>query len=279
MTMQPTPAAIGPLSFDRPLIMGVVNVTPDSFSDGGEFLNPEEAIFHGLALVDEGADILDIGGESTRPGAQPVSIEQEIARVIPVIEGLAEAGVPLSIDSRNASVLRAALAAGAAIINDVSALSHDPASMGVAAEGDGPIILMHAAGTPQTMQDAPHYEDVVVDVCAYLGGRVEACVAAGIARERLIVDPGIGFGKTQAHNLALLAHLDALHALGCAILLGASRKRFIGDISGAGVPKDRMPGSIAAALAGIDQGVHILRVHDVAPTKQAVDVWQAIVKS
>jgi len=277
--MQETPADIGPLSFDRPLIMGVVNVTPDSFSDGGDFLNSDAAIRHGLSLVDDGADILDVGGESTRPGAQPVSAKQEIARVVPVIMGLAEAGVPISIDSRNALVLQAALHAGAAIINDVSALSHDPASMDVAAAGEGPIILMHASGTPQTMQDAPHYDDVVADVLAYLASRIEACVAAGIAKSRLIVDPGIGFGKTLAHNLSLLAHLDALHALGCPILLGASRKRFIGDVSGAQAPKDRMPGSIAAALAGIDQGVHILRVHDVAQTKQAIDVWQAIVRT
>ena len=256
--------------------MGVVNVTPDSFSDGGDYIDPSVAIAHGFAQVEEGADILDIGGESTRPGATPVGIDEELARVIPVIEGLRGAGVPLSIDTRNAAIMQAALAAGASIINDVSALSHDADSMKIAAQSDAPIILMHAKGTPQDMQDAPHYEDVVVEVFDYLSSRIDACVEAGIARERLIVDPGIGFGKTLAHNLALMGQLGRFHQLGCPILLGASRKRFIGELTGTPDPKDRMPGSVAAALAAVAQGVHILRVHDVGPTNQAIDVWQAI---
>jgi dihydropteroate synthase len=269
-------ASIGPLSFERPLVMGVVNVTPDSFSDGGDYIDPNAAIAHGLAQVEEGADILDIGGESTRPGATPVGIDEELARVIPVIEGLRGAGVPLSVDTRNGAIMQAALAAGAAIINDVSALSHDADSMKIAAQTDAPIILMHAKGTPQHMQDAPHYEDVTAEVFDYLSSRIDACVEAGIARERLIVDPGIGFGKTLAHNVSLLGELGRFHQLGCPILLGASRKRFIGELTGTPDPKDRISGSVAAALAAVAQGVHILRVHDVGPTKQAIDVWQAI---
>jgi len=259
--------------------MGVVNVTPDSFSDGGDYIDPKVAIAHGLAQVVEGADILDIGGESTRPGATPLGIDEELARVIPVIEGLSGAGVPLSIDTRNAPIMQAAMAAGATIINDVSALSHDADSINVAAQTDAPVVLMHAKGTPQDMQDAPHYDDVVAEVFGYLSSRIDACIEAGIARARLIVDPGIGFGKTLEHNLALLGQLGQFHQLGCPILLGASRKRFIGELTGVTDPKDRMPGSVATALAAVAQGVHILRVHDVGLTKQAIDVWQAIKQS
>jgi dihydropteroate synthase len=270
------PDAIGPLSFERPLVMGVVNVTPDSFSDGGQFLDPATAIAHGKSLCTAGADILDIGGESTRPGAEPVSPEEEIRRVVPVIEGLNELGVPISIDTRHAVVMKAALAAGADIINDVSALSHDSDSMAVAAGSDVPVILMHAQGTPQTMQDDPYYEDVVAEVAAYLQERVKACVAAGIDAKRLILDPGIGFGKTLDHNIALMAGLGELVALGHPVLLGASRKRFIGALTGVEAAENRVSGSVAAALAGIAQGVHIVRVHDVAETCQAIAVWQAI---
>ena len=258
--------------------MGVVNVTPDSFSDGGDFADPRHAVWHGLALADEGADILDIGGESTRPGADPVSVSEELDRVIPVIEGLrdADVGVPISIDTRHAAVMQAAVAAGAGIINDVSALTHDPDSMTAAASLDVPIVLMHARGTPQDMQNDPQYDDVVTDVFDYLAARIDACSAAGIDKGRLIVDPGIGFGKTLDHNLALLEGLETFRALDCPILVGVSRKRFIGELTGVAEPKDRVVGSIAAGLAGIARGVHILRVHDVAQTVQALAVWRAI---
>lgn len=256
--------------------MGVVNVTPDSFSDGGQFLDPANAITHGKALYEAGADILDIGGELTRPGADPVSPQEEVRRVVPVIEGLKGLSVPLSIDTRHADVMQAALQAGASLLNDVSALTHDPNSMAVAAGSDVPVILMHAQGTPQTMQDDPHYEDVVAEVTAYLQGRVDACMEAGIDASRLILDPGIGFGKTFDHNIALMAGLGELVSLGHPVLLGASRKRFIGALTGVDVAEDRVSGSVAAALAGIAQGVHIVRVHDVAETCQAIAVWQAI---
>jgi dihydropteroate synthase len=268
--------SIASLDFSHPLIMGVVNVTPDSFYDGGAFLDPAAAIDHGRQLVTEGADILDIGGESTRPGADPVAPAEELDRVIPVIKGLAGAGVPLSIDTRHASVMTAALDAGAQIINDVTALTYDPESLNVAARAKGPIVLMHAQGKPQDMQEAPQYDDVVAEVIAYFEGRLAACQDVGIDENRLILDPGIGFGKALQHNLALLSGLDALHALGRPLLLGVSRKSFIDHITPVPDARDRLPGSLAAALAGIDQGVHILRVHDVAQTRQALDVWQAI---
>jgi dihydropteroate synthase len=266
-------APIAGLALDRPRLMGVVNVTPDSFSDGGRWLDPEAAIAHALKLEAEGADILDIGGESTRPGAEPIGAEEELRRVLPVIEALARrARVPLSIDTRNAEVMRRAAQAGARLINDVSALVHDPDSLAEAAETGLPVVLMHALSDPRTMQKDPRYADVVLDVCDALEARIEACERAGIARARLIVDPGIGFGKTLAHNLALLGSLSLFHGLGCPILLGASRKSFIGKLTGAGA-EERLPGSLAAALLGAAQGVQILRVHDVAATRQALAVW------
>ncbi len=268
---------IGRLEFDRPLIMGVVNVTPDSFSDGGSFLNPADAIAHGLLLVEQGADILDIGGESTRPGALPVSVEIEESRVLPVVEGLSEAGVPVSIDSRHARVMEKALLAGADIINDISALEYEKESMAVAALADGAVVLMHSRDTPQNMQNDPQYGDVVSEVYAYFEKRIEACSKAGIDSARLVLDPGIGFGKSIEHNLALLAHLDRFHQLGCPLMVGISRKSFIGHITGAKSPQDRLPGSISGAMAALMRGVHILRVHDVADTCQAVQIWQAIV--
>jgi dihydropteroate synthase len=267
-------AAVAGLTLDRPRLMGVVNVTPDSFSDGGRYLAPDAAVAHALQLEAEGADILDIGGESTRPGAEPIGVEEECRRVLPVIEALAgRARVPLSIDTRNAEVMRRAAEAGARLINDVSALTHDPQSLEVAARTGLPLILMHAQGDPRTMQANPTYGDVVLDVYDMLEARIAACEAAGIARERLIVDPGIGFGKTLAHNLALLGGLSNFHGLGCPILLGASRKSFIGKLTGAPAG-DRLPGSLAAALTGASQGVQILRVHDVAATRQALAVWE-----
>ena len=256
--------------------MGVVNVTPDSFSDGGDHAAPDAAITHGQQLFAEGADILDIGGESTRPGATPVSAKEELARVIPVIEGLSGAGVPISIDTRNAVVMQTALKAGAAIVNDVSALQHDPKSLNVVAEAGCPVVLMHAQGDPQTMQDAPRYDDVVTEVRVFFEARLASCAEAGITQDRIILDPGIGFGKTLEHNLELLKNLRQFNDLGCPILLGVSRKRFIDAIAEVPSPKDRLPGSLAAGLAGLAQGVHILRVHDVAPTVQALKVWQAI---
>ena len=270
-------APIAGLTLDRPRIMGVVNVTPDSFSDGGQYLAPEAAIAHGLQLEAEGADILDVGGESTRPGAEPVSLEEECRRVLPVVEALAkQARAPVSIDTRNAEVMRRAADAGARIVNDVSALAHDPASLAFAARSGLPVVLMHAQGDPRTMQANPTYADVVLDVYDALQARVQACKAAGIGAERLIVDPGIGFGKTLAHNLSLLGSLTVFQGLGCPVLLGVSRKSFIARLTGAGAG-ERLPGSLAGALLGAAQGVQILRVHDVAATRQALTVWQGAV--
>jgi dihydropteroate synthase len=268
-------AAIAGLALDRPLVMGVVNVTPDSFSDGGRYLATDAAIGQALRLDAEGADILDIGAESTRPGAGPVDLDEELRRVMPVIEALApRVRARLSIDTRKAEVMRRAARAGVTLINDVAALTHDPEALNAAAETGLPVVLMHAQGDPRTMQDDPRYDDVVLDVYDWLGARIEACERAGIPRSRLIVDPGIGFGKTLAHNLALLGALSIFHGLGCPILLGASRKSFIGRLTGAGVD-DRLPGSLAAALLAVSQGVQILRVHDVAATRQALAVWEA----
>jgi dihydropteroate synthase len=265
---------IAGLALNRPRLMGIVNVTPDSFSDGGQSLAPQAAIEHGLRLEAEGADIIDIGAESTRPGSEPVDAEEELRRVMPVIEGLApRLRVPFSVDTRKAEVMRRAAQAGASLINDVSALTHDPRSLQVAAETGLPVVLMHSQGDPQTMQADPRYADVVLDVYDMLSARIAACERAGIPPSRLIVDPGIGFGKTLAHNLALLGSLSILHGLGCAILLGASRKSFIAGLSPAAAG-DRLGGSIAAALLAVGQGVQFLRVHDVAATRQALSVWQ-----
>lgn len=269
-------SAVAGLSPERPLIMGVVNVTPDSFSDGGRFLVTENAIAHGLRLAEEGADILDIGGESTRPGAAPITFDEELRRVIPVIEGLAaKTKTKLSVDTRNAEVMRRAAAAGVHLINDVSALAHDTASPAAAAASRLPVVLMHAQGSPETMQRDPQYKDALLDVFDYLEARIAACEQAGIPRERLIVDPGIGFGKTVEHNLQILAGLSLFHTLGVPVLLGVSRKRFIGTLTGANEPAVRVPGSIAAALTGVMQGVQLLRVHDVAAMRQALTVWEA----
>ncbi len=274
----PRPALCG-LPLDRPRIMGVLNVTPDSFSDGGDHLDPEAAIARARALVDAGADILDIGGESTRPGADPVPEAAETARIVPVIAALRAAGLttPISVDTRKAAVARAAFAAGADLFNDVSALTHDPASAATAAGLGGPVCLMHAQGDPKTMQDAPRYDDVLLDVADFLEARIQAAVAAGIPRHRLLIDPGIGFGKTTAHNLALIRGLALLHGFGLPILFGASRKRFIGVLGGTGPePKSRTPGSLAVALEALRQGAQVLRVHDAAQTRQAAALWSAL---
>ncbi|MBI1393176.1 MAG: dihydropteroate synthase [Alphaproteobacteria bacterium] len=256
--------------------MAILNVTPDSFSDGGRYSDPQKAAEAALRLVDDGADIIDVGGESTRPGAEPVSTDQELGRVIPVIEAIrARIAAPISIDTRKPEVARLAIAAGASIWNDVSALTCSAESPDLAARLGCDVVLMHAQGDPQTMQRAPSYSDVVGEVHDFLEARVTACLAAGIARERIYVDPGIGFGKTLEHNLALLRALPRFKAI-APVLLGASRKRFIAGLDRDVAPTDRIGGSIAAALAGAAAGVAVVRVHDVAETRQALAVWSAI---
>ena len=255
-----------------PAVMGIVNITPDSFSDGGRFLEPQRAIDHGLKLTEEGADILDLGGESTRPGAQPVSLQEELDRVLPVLEGLRDCGVPLSVDTMKPEVMRAALAAGAAMINDVQALQL-PGALEAVAGSDCKVCLMHMQGEPRSMQDAPHYADVVAEVEAFLAARIAVAVEAGIARERIVIDPGFGFGKTLDHNLALLRALPRLARL-APVLAGLSRKRMIGSLTGREVG-DRLAGSVAAALRAVENGASIVRVHDVAATVDAIKVWKA----
>jgi dihydropteroate synthase len=263
----------------RTIVMGIVNVTPDSFTDGGMYLTTDDAVRHGARLVDEGADVLDVGGESTRPGAEPVDVDEELRRVIPVIEGLTEIQqtTPISIDTRKPEVARAALAAGARIVNDVTA-GRDGAMLEAVADTGAGIVLMHMLGEPQTMQDDPRYEDVVAEVHEFLRERIEAAVFAGIAEERVCVDPGIGFGKNVEHNLALLRSVSALRLLGAAVMVGASRKRFIGVLTGAEDPADRLEGSLAAAVLAASLGADVVRVHDVAPTVRALRVADAIVR-
>ncbi len=258
----------------KPLLMGIVNVTPDSFSDGGQFYDADAAIAHGIRLIEEGADMLDIGGESTKPGAVPVAVEDEIGRVVPVIAALSKTGKAISVDTRHAATMKAALEAGAGFINDITALQ-GAGSLEVAAAAGADVCLMHMLGTPQTMQDNPVYTDVVTEVYEFLKRRIGACVAAGIAREKIYVDVGIGFGKTLEHNLDLLRNLDEFHDLGVKILLGASRKSFISKITPA-APDQRLGGSLAAAFLGYQMGAQILRVHDVRETKQMIEVWDAI---
>ena len=261
---------------DRPLVMGIVNVTPDSFSDGGSFLDRGRAVDHALKLVAEGADIVDIGGESTRPGADAVDVAEECRRVLPVIEQIAaQSDVALSIDTTKAVVAREALEAGAHIINDVSGLTHDAGMATVASDGRAGLVLMHRRGTPRSMQDDPRYDDVVATVAAYLQARVEVARAAGIAHEALAVDPGIGFGKTVRHNLQLLANVDRLRVAGVRTLVGLSRKRFIGDVTGVAV-EDRLAGSLAGLVHCVLAGVDIMRVHDVAASLQATRLAKAI---
>ncbi len=259
-----------------PLLMGVVNVTPDSFSDGGDFLDESVAVAHGNALASAGADILDIGGESTRPGAEPISMKEELARILPVVKGLRHISVPLSIDTRKPDVMRQAVKSGAQFLNDITALTHDGKSLMVARELNRPVILMHAQGDPRTMQDNPVYEDVLIEVYNWLGQRLDVAEKAGISRRNLLIDPGIGFGKNLEHNLILLANLAFFHGLGVPVVLGASRKRFIDTVADAPDAKQRIPGSLAAALAGAASGVQIIRVHDVAETRQAISVAEAI---
>jgi dihydropteroate synthase len=264
------------LKLDRPRVMGIVNVTPDSFSDGGEHATPAAAIAHGLRLAEEGADLLDVGGESTRPGAEEVTVAEELRRVIPVIEALAQrTALPISVDTSKPEVMRAAVAAGAGMINDVYALRRDGALETAAALGV-PVVLMHMQGEPRSMQDAPHYDDVVGEVRGFLAERLFAAEMAGIAKNKLVIDPGFGFGKTLEHNLALLALLERFTDLGVPLLAGLSRKRSIGELTGRDDPHARVHGSVAAHLIAVQRGARLLRVHDVAATVDALKVWNAI---
>ncbi len=262
---------------DQPQVVGIVNVTPDSFSDGGVHADASAAIRAGHDMAAAGAAIVELGGESTRPGSKPVWEGDEVERVLPVARALAGAGTALSIDTRKAAVMEAAIGAGVRMINDVSALTFDERSAGVAAASGCPVVLMHHQGTPETMQQSPRYErPVLIEVYDWLKQRIEAAVSAGVDRSKIIVDPGIGFGKTVQHNLQMLNGLALLHGLGCPLMLGASRKRMIGALAGEAPADQRLPGSLALALKGADQGVQLLRVHDVPQTVQAVKVWRGL---
>jgi dihydropteroate synthase len=261
---------------DGPHIMGVVNVTPDSFSDGGNFLNPDKAIEHGLGLIRNGATILDVGGESTRPGAEVVDVKTEIARVVPVIEGLRGKAPFISIDTRNAETMEAAIKAGANAVNDISALTHDDRALSVVAEAKVQVFLMHSQGTPQTMQKNPSYNNVVEDIFQYLQERIRICDTRRIDVRMITCDPGIGFGKTLEHNLAIIRNIKRFHDLGVPILLGASRKSFLEKIFGPAPPHERVSGSVSVALWGLSQGVQVYRVHDVKETADAFKTAQAI---
>jgi dihydropteroate synthase len=259
-----------------PRVMGIVNVTPDSFSDGGRAWTRDDAVAQALRLVDEGADLLDIGGESSRPGAEPVSAEEELRRVVPVVEALApRVGAPISVDTTKAAVARRALEAGAAIINDIRALDGDPALPRLAAEARAGVVLMHMAGTPRTMQDHPRYGDVLREVRDYLARRIAALEPLGIPRARIAIDPGIGFGKTFEHNLELLRNLDQFATLGCAIVIGTSRKGLLGRLTGRPV-SGRATASVVSSLAAAMRGAHVVRVHDVGPMADAIKVWTAL---
>ncbi|MCC8536538.1 dihydropteroate synthase [Xanthomonas axonopodis pv. poinsettiicola] len=264
------------LRLDAPQVMGIVNVTPDSFSDGGQHATCDAAIAHGLRLVEQGAAVLDIGGESTRPGAAPVSLDEELQRVIPVIQALAhQTTVPISIDTFKPEVMRAAVAAGAGMINDVHAL-RSPGALQAAAELQVPVVLMHARNAPHAMEQAPHYDDVVGEVHRFLAERIFAAEMAGIDKRRLLLDPGFGFDKTTAHNLTVLAQLQRLQEFGLPVLAGLSRKRSIGEVTGRAVAAERVHGSVAAHLIAAQHGALVLRVHDVAATVDALKVWSAV---
>jgi len=260
----------------RPQIMGILNATPDSFSDGGVDRSPADSVARGLAMIEAGATIIDIGGESTRPGASETSIQAELDRVLPVIEGLRGRGAKLSVDTRHATVMLAVLAAGADIINDVTALTHDPDALKVVAEAAAPVVLMHMRGDPESMDRHARYDNVAVEVTRELADRIAIAERAGVAREAIMIDPGVGFAKNAAHSAELLRRLATLANLGCPVLLGASRKRFVGHFSGVGEPSARLGGSVAAALAGVTRGARVLRVHDVPETVHALRVWQAL---
>ena len=258
----------------RPLVMGILNVTPDSFSDGGRFVDRERALAHARRMRDDGADLIDIGGESSRPGASPVTESEELDRVLPLVEALATAGFPLAVDTRKPAVMRAAAAAGAAMINDIEALTA-PGAIEACANSSVGVCLMHMQREPRTMQAAPDYGDVVTEVRAFLEARTQACLAAGIARERIAIDPGFGFGKTLAHNLLLLRSLGTFAATGFPVVAGLSRKASLGEITGRSV-NERMPASLAAAIYAVARGAAIVRVHDVQETVDALKVWRAV---
>jgi len=264
------------IRLDQPQVMGIVNATPDSFSDGGQFADSAAAATAGADMAAEGAAIIDVGGESTRPGAKPVWEGDEIERAVPVIRQLAAGGAAVSVDTRKADVMTAAIDAGARMINDVSALTHDERSAGVIAAAGVSVILMHHQGDPQTMQDDPRYGDVLVEVYSWLEERIAAAEAAGIARDKILVDPGFGFGKSVAHNLELMNGLALFHSLGCPIVVGASRKRTIGALSGEAPADKRLGGSIAFALKAVEQGAQIVRVHDTFETMQALRIWRGL---
>ena len=278
LTAKRAPLQLGErtIRLDQPQVMGVLNVTPDSFSDGGRFAEAGAATDAGADMTAQGAAIIDVGGESTRPGANPVWEGDETERVVPVIRQLAGSGAAVSIDTRKSEVMTAALGAGARLVNDVSALTFDPRSAEVAAAAGVPVVLMHHQGSPETMQDSPRYDDVLVEVYLWLEVRIAAAEGAGIARSNILVDPGFGFGKTVAHNLEVMNGLALLHSLGCPVVIGASRKRTIGALSGEAPANQRLGGSIAFALKAAEQGVQIVRVHDVVETVQALKVWRGL---
>ena len=267
------------IDLSRPQVMGILNITPDSFSDGGVFISAKQALKRAHEMVAEGADILDIGGESTRPGAQEVSLQEELDRVIPVIESIASAlPVPISVDTSKATVMREAVAAGAGLINDIFALQGEGA-LAAASELNVPVCLMHMQGLPRTMQKAPHYGDVVVEVRAFLQQRVEQCLAAGISRDRLLLDPGFGFGKTLAHNLTLLQHLEQLGSLQLPVLVGVSRKSMLGAVLDGAAVDERLYGGLAAAVLAVERGAAIIRTHDVGPTADVLRMTQAVISA
>ncbi|NQU68971.1 MAG: dihydropteroate synthase [Rhodospirillales bacterium] len=268
---RPRPDFAG-MALVRPRLMGIVNVTPDSFSDGGDFFDSDTAISHGRELVAAGADLLDIGGESTRPGSEPTSPDAELARVLPVIAGLAGCGVPLSIDTRRGMVMDAALTRGVSVVNDITALGDDPDAPGIVARHGGSVILMHMLGRPRDMQAEPRYGHAPYEIMQFFKDRVAVCEQAGVPRDRIAVDPGIGFGKNDDHNLKILAEAAIFHGLGCAVVIGASRKSFIGRVADVDDAKSRLAGSLAAAALAAGQGAQILRVHDVAETRQALSI-------
>ena len=261
---------------DQPQVMGILNATPDSFSDGGRFANASEAVPAGVEMSADGAAVIDVGGESTRPGAQPVWAGDEIGRTAPIVERLAGSGAAVSIDSRKSEVMAAGIAAGARLVNDVSALTFDPRAAETVAAAGVPVVLMHHQGSPEVMQQDPRYDDVLVEVYLWLEERIAAAEAAGIARERILVDPGFGFGKTVAHNLELMNGLAMFHSLGCPLVVGASRKRTIGALSNEAPADRRLGGSVAFALKAVEQGAQFVRVHDVFETVQALRVWRGL---
>ncbi len=264
-----------PDGFPEPSVMGIVNATPDSFSDGGQFFGVGDAIEHGRRLIAEGASLLDIGGESSRPGSEPIGLIEELGRILPVVEGLVGAGAFLSVDTTKAEVARRAIAAGAAIVNDITAMSGDPEMASVVADSGAGVVLMHMQGNPRTMQNAPHYHDVVAEVYEFLARRVEWAGSAGIPPDRIAIDPGIGFGKTMTHNLRLLRNLGRFATLGCTLLVGTSRKGFLGTITGRPVA-ERATASAVSALLAVADGAQVVRVHDVGATVDAIKVWDAV---